>query len=560
MKNIMVCMLLLFCLHAGGQTYQWARSSCGNGTATSSSFIQDTKCDNSGHIYSVGGFSPPFMAFGADTVWGLDSPGFCNLFLVKYDSLGNILWLRSGDLTCNAQAWQVAIDKSGYIYIIGYFNSDHLTLGSHTLYNIDSGTNDLFIAKYDPDGNVLWAKRAGGNNYDNAWGIAVNDSVYVYMSGWFKSDSISFDTFTLHNNGLTNGFLVKYDSLGNVLWARQVGSYYDDEIYPVACDATGNVYVGGCFLSASISIGSDTLINHGVGNIFIAKYDALGNVKWARSFKGDNFDQTFGLSLDNFGHLYVSGNYRSTSLNIDSVTLENSSPTTDDPLLVKLDTNGYAIWGRTSTGSDNFDAAYPVKTDKFGNIYLGGNYSSDSIKFGTVPLLNSGDAGTSDIFLVCYDSTGSVMWDLSARGVKDDGLWSLSLDNAGNIYCGGTFYSPHIYLGSIVLNNADVYNAFLFKLNPGVLNLPSEYAKYTYKVFPNPTAGNIRIEFAPEQTIKAIEIDNILGQPIPFELVATGNADSEIKLKGGVTGVIILKITGTNNSVVYSKIVVADRQ
>src|SRR5688572_15084011 len=126
----------------------------------------------------------------------------------------------------------------------------------------------------------LWAKRTGGTNIDYTNDVAADGFGNCFITGQYYSAPIIFGTDTLLNSGLTDVFLVKYNAAGNVVWTRKIGNTGSEFGQSVATDAAGNVYVAGAFSSPTIVIGSITLTTAGSSDIFVAKYDNSGNVLW----------------------------------------------------------------------------------------------------------------------------------------------------------------------------------------------------------------------------------------------------------------------------------------
>ena len=192
------------------------------------------------------------------------------------------IWARSsgGPLIGWNRATSSATDAFGNVYITGIFQSPTIVFGTFSLTNARPLTDDIFIVKYDPNGNVLWAKSAGGTQNDWANGITTDANGNVYITGSFYSPSITFGTSTLTNVGSGCTFVVKYDNYGNLVWAKaSLESGYSIG-YGIAVDTTGNVYVTGSFFGASITFGSTTLTNSNPSDnlTFLVKYDKYGNV------------------------------------------------------------------------------------------------------------------------------------------------------------------------------------------------------------------------------------------------------------------------------------------
>ena len=174
----------------------------------------------------------------------------------------------------------------------------------------DSGGVNIFVAKYDSSGNVQWAKSATGNGYDYSYGICTDSNSNVYITGMFQG-SIIFGSSTLTNSVYYyyNIFLAKYDSDGNVLWAKGMGEGEFNVGQGICTDVSGNVYITG-FFQDKIIFGNDTLIYHGVEAIFLAKIDAYGNNIWAKSPPepyGGNYISSSGIAADISGNVYITG-------------------------------------------------------------------------------------------------------------------------------------------------------------------------------------------------------------------------------------------------------------
>src|ERR1051326_7825407 len=179
----------------------------------------------------------------------------------------------------------VCTDVAGDVFIVGMFTSPILTFGSYNLTNANAGTEDIFIAKFDAAGNVIWAIRAGGTNDDFVYSINSDAGGNIFITGGFQSSAIPFGNITLVNTGGWDTFIVKYDPNGNVLWAKGATASGNDVGTSVSSDPNGNAIITGWFQGA-ITFGPFTLANNGSGNLFVVKYDANGNTLWAKRAGG----------------------------------------------------------------------------------------------------------------------------------------------------------------------------------------------------------------------------------------------------------------------------------
>jgi hypothetical protein len=143
-----------------------------------------------------------------------------DVFLSKFDINGNVTWMKGAKGKAGDYPYGIATDAVGNSYVTGSFTSDTLSFGSFDLINVNPGQRDIFIAKYDPNGNALWAKSAGGSTTDEAYSITIDALGNSYITGYFASPTIVFGTFTLTQTGLKDMFLAKYDMNGNIQWAK----------------------------------------------------------------------------------------------------------------------------------------------------------------------------------------------------------------------------------------------------------------------------------------------------------------------------------------------------
>jgi hypothetical protein len=344
-----------------------------------------------------------------DTVGG--SP---DIFVVKYDANGNVVWAKSDGEQWQDQAFGIAVDANGNSYVTGAFDGFFTIFGSDTLWGGgDSADECIFVAKYDANGNVVWAKGGGGST-GIAKSIGVDANGNSYVTGFFGS-STTFGSDTLINAGRDDIFVVKYDANGNVVWAKSAGGTLDDYGYAIAVDANGNSYVTGYFQSSAITFGSTTLTDNGNVDIFVVKYDASGNAMWAKIEGWAGSMYGFGIAVDANGNSYAtssSGVITFAKETSDSKTLKNVN--TDGTIKIfvkKFDASGNVIWAKSSGGT-SWAEGYGIAVDANGNSYVTGRYPDRTITFDATTLTNADQwRGSTDIFVsklsVSYKITAS---------------------------------------------------------------------------------------------------------------------------------------------------------
>ena len=212
MRILHSMVFLLLCLSMQAQQWNWAVSA-GDGSNVDQCYGIAT--DSQGNAYWVGSVRGTSQ-FGCGTITtGSNTAGV----LAKYDAAGNCLWVRSVQVTFDdALTYGIAIDADDRVYITGSYNgtavfSNGITLSSYT-------GDDIFLARYDVNGNCLWARRAGSTSTDEARGIALSASGDVFITGFVGGSIVRFDPFQITNNNQRQLFVARYDSTGTVQWAK----------------------------------------------------------------------------------------------------------------------------------------------------------------------------------------------------------------------------------------------------------------------------------------------------------------------------------------------------
>ncbi len=373
-------------------------------------------------------------------------------------------WAKNAQGISYDGAASIATDSDGNVYVTGYFYGASITFGSYTLNNNNPNKSDFFLVKYDPSGAVLWARSAGDTDEDGGYSVTVDASDNVYVTGYFFSGFIAFDSFTLFNLGSYDMFIVKYDSLGSVLWAQSAGDIGDDYGRSVITDDFDNVYVTGSFQSPNLNFGASSLINSDVSGVtrdlYIVKYDSAGTFQWAISAGGTNEEYSRALAMDPSGNICLAGNFNSPLLVIGSDTLVNAG--FYDMFLLKINQNGNFIWA-LSGGGNGIDYGNSIAIDILGNVFVSGGFASQVNYFGPATLLNSGNF---NMYLVKYNSSGNYVWARKSGGTGSDDGYDVATDHAGNILVAGYFTSPLLVFGASTLTNNGATDVYVVKYDP----------------------------------------------------------------------------------------------
>jgi len=504
MKKTFLLFILALCslaLFAQNEDWLWAKQAGGISGDKGYSIAVDAY----GNSYITGYFRES-ATFGTTTLTSSSDYG-SDIFVAKMDINGNWLWAKQAGGTDYHGGYGIAVDANGNSYVTGYF-SGSATFGTTTL--TSSGYEDIFVAKLDINGNWLWAKQAGGTSSDIGYGIAVDAYGNSYVTGYFKSSSCSFGTITLTSSGYEDIFVAKLDINGNWLWAKQAGGTSEDGGTSIAVDANGNSYVTGSF-KESANFGTTTLTSSGSWDIFVAKIDHNGNWLWAKQAGGTDNDGGISIAVDDNGNSYVTGGFYGSSCSFSTITLINSSIEYSDIFVAKIDYNGNWLWAKQAGGT-GYDAGYGIAVDTNGNSYVTGEFDG-SATFGTTTFTSSGG---SDIFVAKLDSNGNWLWAKQAGGTDDDYGKGIAVDNNGNSYVTGYFWSSATF-GTTTLTSSSDYGSDIFVTKLGEVNsidLPDIISFNGIRsIYPNPfnPLTTIDYEISMPADVK-IEVYNNRGQ------------------------------------------------
>ena len=367
-------------------------------------------------------------------------------FTANTQELENYLHLGG---TGSERSNHILLDPLGNYYITGFFQNTVDFDPSGTTHNLSSnGNGDIFLAKYDPLGNYLWAISMGSSEFDEGKSIALDDLGNIYLTGRFRQTA-DFDpspnTNSLTSNGDADGFVAKYNSNGDYQWAFQMGGLGAEEPFDINF-RNGQLVIGGQF-QQSVDFeplgGGQILTSAGGADIFVAAYNENGDFHWASRIGGTSGESCYGIDTDASGNTYITG-YFSGTVDFDPGlgTANFTSTGNSDAYLCKLDNAGAYQWaiplgGTGFLSNDGRD----LTVDGSGNITITGRFVG-TVDFDPSP--NSASLTASGItsgFLAQYDENGAYQWALKLRSTNfgsntiPQGVFA---DPVGDIYvCGG---------------------------------------------------------------------------------------------------------------------------
>mgnify|MGYP002859805407 CR=1 FL=1 len=350
------------------------------------------------------------------------------------------------------EATAVATDANGNVYVTGgWYGTADFNPGSGTN-NLSNGTGmDIFVAKYDANGNYVWAKQIGGASLSSkATSIAVDAAGNVYTAGYFNG-TVDFNPGAGSNtmtSSSQDAFISKLDANGNYVWAIKIAGTSQEQVNDIAIDASGNLVVTGWFYGTvdfDPGAGTVALGNTAGSDIFVAKYDSNGALMWAKQLGGTSANLSGNsIAVDATGNVYTTGYFQtSVDFDPDGPSYVLGAQGVLDVFVSKLDVNGNFVWAK-SIGGTGADDALGIDLDATGNVYLTG-YFEGTCDFdpgsGTAFLSNS--AGL-DIYVCKLNNNGDYVWAKQIGGSNID-----CQGNSVKVGTNGQVYTTGVYGGTV---------------------------------------------------------------------------------------------------------------
>jgi hypothetical protein len=350
-------------LDASGN-FIWAKSMGGAGWNQGRSIAIDA----TGNVYTTGYFKETVDFDPNAGTYNLTSEVEFDIFISKLDASGNFNWAQRIGGVKNDYGISIALDATGNLVTTGSFRNTVDFDPSTSTFNLTSaGEDDIFISKYDAQGNFLWAKSIGGNSAEGGHSIKVDGSNNVFITGYY-SETCDFDPSSGIYNLIAAGgqdiFISKLDALGNFAWAQSMGGNAIERGYSISIDSDGGTYATGFFAgTVDFDPGVEVynLTSEGSYDIFIVKLDQTGNFVWTNKIGGNFADEGRSIACNASGDLYITSYF---SGNVDFDFSENAYNLTSegiyDIFITKLN---IAQVGISDLKGEDYIQAFPNPTN-----------------------------------------------------------------------------------------------------------------------------------------------------------------------------------------------------
>jgi len=557
MKKLLLAVAgIMVACTVSAQSWNWAVS--GGGRSNTEGYTS-IATDNAGNAYLCGDFEGT-KSFGTTT---LTAAGFgADGFIAKYNNSGVFQWaiqISGTGLTNFIEAAGITVDLAGNVYACMNFSST-IIIGGNT-YTNNAGNFDGMLLKCTSAGNIVWGLQIGGNGNERITQLShYNGGLYLCGS---HNSSFSVGSVTIagpSSGNLDDAFLVKCDTTGNPLWAKNGGSTFDDRALAVNA-GPGGIYFGGYF-TGSANFGGTTLVSGSVQgqaqpDWFVVKLTESGTQLWAKDFGGSYGEQLTGISQTPFGSVYCIGNFYGTSSFGTGITLTEFSPGgpagNGDVFVCLIDAlNGNCSWARhiRCVNANNNETGNSISCDYGGSAYITGAFNANTTFANTATQTGTTLTATSgkDSYVAKYGITGNLLWVVKIGGSGNDVGKSIVWNPNGYCTTAGNFSSTITIAPGITITSATTSSSYYIANYNGLTASTEELSKDEYNMYPNPTSGMLNISMRDKQLIDRIEVYSITGKLVLTETIGFSSDEMKLNLQSLETGTYLIRLVTANGT------------
>ncbi|MBP7810044.1 MAG: T9SS type A sorting domain-containing protein [Bacteroidia bacterium] len=529
MKKTKFTFLLIFlsAYFTNAQTLNWVKS-WGSPSTFANDLGYGVVVDGAGNVYSTGLYSGTIdFDPGAGTYTLSSNAGSTDIFISKLDAAGNFIWAVSMGGTGSGEAgYAITLDPTGNVCVTGYYQgTPDFDPGAGTFTMTAAAQSDIFVLKLSAAGNFIWAKSFGGFTGDYGHGIKTDASGNIYIAGGYQGAYIS-----------------KLDASGNIVWAHTISNTLARSLdldasgnVLVTGEFTGTI-------DFDPGAGTYTLTSGGMEDAFVLKLNSSGNFVWAKNLSGTDRSYGYCVTADVSGNVYSTGRFKAvTDFDPGAGTFTLTPTGQEDIYISKLDASGNFVWAK-KIGAGLPDFGYSIVADALGNIYLSGTFQGTADFDPGAGTFNLSSAGGMDLFICNLDAAGNFLWAGNMGSSTNDYCFGLTVDMSNNIYATGYFagtcdFDPNSGTFNLISNGG--VDAFVIKLNAlGTSLSESNLNDHLISVYPNPSSGEFTIRFK-NNSDATVEVIDLLGQIVYSEKIVSTNKQLNLNLTNGIYSIRI---------------------
>lgn len=468
-KGLFHILAIMALCQANAQELSWA----GRIGSTNADNAYGIKVDTAENVLTTGSFEGTVDFDPGPGISNLTSVGDADVFVSKLDPSGNFIWARRFGGATEDYGEALAVDALSNFYVGGYFNGTaDFDPGPGNTILTAAGDYDCFISKFDPDGNLLWARRIGGTEYEQVIAMAIDLAGNIVLTGLFNG-MVDFDpeggTSNLTSAGDNDIFICKLTENGNFIWARPMGGTGSDYARGIAIDTSGHIITTGLFSETADfdpGAGVASLVSAGNTDVFISVLDAAGNYSWAVGFGAANMDEGTAIHTDKEGNIFTTGVFQLTvdfdpGLGTDLLT----SAGVEDVFISKLSSTGSHVWVK-QVGGTLLQKTHAITSDEYGSIYTSG-YFGGTVDFDPgADTVSATSAGNLDVFVSKLNKNGDYASFSQMGGLLSDRALDMVVAPSLHIVVAGYFNGTSDFdPGTEVFNLESAGNTDIFVLS-----------------------------------------------------------------------------------------------
>ncbi|MEO5979589.1 MAG: gliding motility-associated C-terminal domain-containing protein [Chryseolinea sp.] len=383
----------------------------------------------------------------------------------------------------------VAVDRFGNSYIVGWFNNPAFNIGA--TYLPLQGNFSMYVIKFSKDRVLQWAKSVSNSSQVMPVEAKIDNKDNLIVAGYFFTSNVFFDCIELVAASRSEMFVVKYSPNGTVSWATGSRGMEDGFLAELEITKSNEVIVSSTFVSGDVTFGNKSFHGFGGYDSFVSRLTENGDVNWVKEFGGpgsDSYNYICGITLDSNENILITGFFGTPDMLFGKISVSGFT-ISENYFIAKLNTSGETLWAKGGEKSTN-QSAFGIGVDKMDNIIVAGRFYNDA-SFGNFQLTHVGETTTSDVFIVKYNTNGVVLGARSFGGDGYDSPSSLEIDRDGHAIVSGYYYSYDFIVDTFIKSKTE------FESDAFVITLDDQLTAQCFK----------RISGSSENGITAISID-----------------------------------------------------